>query len=133
LRTTADLDLVVQLTRENALRAVRALAGLGYRPRASVQAEQFADLDVRETWVRDKGLTVFALWSARYPALEVDLFVREPFDFDDVYARALDVPLDTTTAKVVSLGDLVSLKKISGRPLDLDDIERLRELEGGDS
>ena len=29
----AALDLVVQLTRENALRAMRALTGLGYRPR----------------------------------------------------------------------------------------------------
>ena len=65
LRTTADLDLVVQLDRDNVLRAMRALTGLGYRPRAPVAAEAFADEEVRESWVRDKGLTVFSLWSSR--------------------------------------------------------------------
>src|SRR5262245_15818038 len=73
LRTTADLDLVVQLDRDNVLRAMRALTDLGYRPRAPVSAETFADEEVRESWVRDKGLTVFSLWSSRTPTMEVDL------------------------------------------------------------
>lgn len=45
LRTTADLDLVVQLERENVLKAVRALAGLGYRPRAPVAALRALEAD----------------------------------------------------------------------------------------
>lgn len=129
LRTTADLDLVVQLERDNVLKAVRALKGLGYRPRAPVAAEAFADEEARESWVRDKGLTVFSFWSSRAPTLEVDLFVREPFGFVDVYARALNVPLETTSAWVVSLPDLIALKSQAGRPQDLEDIEALRALE----
>jgi hypothetical protein len=128
LRTTADLDLVVQLGSDNALRAVRVLEGLGYRPRAPVAAEQFADPAARETWMREKGLTVFGLWSDRFPGLEVDLFVAEPFDFDAVHARAVKVPLDRTTATVVSLDDLLALKQAAGRPIDLADIEALRAL-----
>jgi hypothetical protein len=128
LRTTADLDLVVQLTRDNALRAMQALTGLGYRPPAPVRAEEFADVSVRDSWLRDKGLTVFGMWSDRYTGLEVDVLVREPFDFDEAYSRALTVPLDTTEARVVSLADLVSLKQAAGRPIDLDDIARLQAL-----
>jgi hypothetical protein len=132
LRTTADLDLVVQLERGNALKAIRALTDLGYRPRAPVSAETFADEEVRESWLRDKGLTVFSLWSSRAPTLEVDLFVTEPFDFSEVYARALDVPLERTSARVVSLSDLIALKRQSGRPQDLEDISMLTALESHD-
>jgi hypothetical protein len=133
LRTTADLDLVVQLERDNVLKAVRALTALGYRPRAPVAAEAFADEEVRESWVRDKDLRVFSLWSAGAPTLEVDLFAREPFPFADVHARALEVPLENTVAWVVSLPDLIALKSKTGRPQDLQDIEALRALEAGDA
>jgi hypothetical protein len=70
-RTTADLDLVVEVTQEDARRAIDAVYALGYRPRAPVSAEEFADSDTRSLWVRDKGLTVFSMWSPDTPALEV--------------------------------------------------------------
>ena len=133
LRTTADLDLVVQLSPDNSQRAVRSLTTLGYRPRAPVSAEQFADAAMRESWLREKGLTVFGLWSDRYSGLEVDLFVAEPFDFDAAYSRAVTVTLDTTTATVVSLPDLIALKRAAGRPLDLADIDALQSLKKGDA
>jgi hypothetical protein len=130
LRTTADLDLVIQLSPDNVLRAMRALTDLSYRPRAPVPAEQFADAGLRESWLRDKGLTVFSLWSDRFPGLEVDVFVTEPFPFDAAYARAVPVVLDTTTAMVASAHDLIQLKLHSGRPIDRADVEALRELAG---
>ena len=133
LRTTADLDLVVQLSPDNALRAVRSLATLGYRPRAPVSAEKFADAVTRESWLREKGLTVFGLWSERYPGLEVDLFVAEPFDFDEAYARAVTVRLESTNATVVALADLIALKQAAGRPVDLADLEALGGLAEGEA
>jgi predicted nucleotidyltransferase len=128
LRTTADLDLVVQLEPENARRALAALATLDYRPRAPVPAQQFADSAIRESWIMDKGLTVFSLWSPRLEDLEVDLFVREPFDFDAAYARAVRAVLDTTTADVAALSDLIALKRAAGRTQDMADIEALERL-----
>ncbi len=128
LRTTADLDLVVGLAPDNARRAIAALGKLGFRPRAPVAAELFADEDARRSWIEEEGLTVFSLRSDRIRDVEVDLFVTEPFDFEAAYARALRVPLDTTTATVVALEDLIELKRASGRPIDLADVEALRAL-----
>jgi predicted nucleotidyltransferase len=128
LRTTADLDLVVELAPDNARRAIAALAGLGFRARAPVPMERFAEAAARREWVKDKGLTVFSLWSDRFPALEVDLFVEEPLDFDAAYARAVRVPLDRTTVTVVALEDLIALKEAAGRPIDVADVEALRAL-----
>ena len=128
LRATADLDLIVQLSPENALDAVRALESLDFRPIAPVPAAMFADVEARRNWVEDKGMTVFGLWSDRFPGLEVDLFASEPLDFDAAYARAVRVQLSTTFATVVGLEDLVALKKAAGRPVDLADIDALRAL-----
>jgi hypothetical protein len=97
-----------------------------------VRAEQFADAAIRESWLREKGLTVFGLWSDRYSGPEVE-FVAEPFDFDAAYARAVTVTLDTITATVVSLPDLIARKRASGRPLDLADIDALQTLTEGDA
>jgi hypothetical protein len=130
LRTTADLGLVVELAPENARRAIAALTNLGFRPRAPVAAEHFADAAARQSWIDEKDLTVFSLWSDRLPDVEVDLFVKEPFPFDEVYARAVRVPLDVTTATVVSVEDLIAMKRASGRPIDLADVEALRALSG---
>lgn len=133
LRTTADLDLVVHLERENALRALRALAGLGYRPRPPVEIESFADAEARTSWIRDKNLKVFSLYNPGIPALEIDLFVAEPFDFEAVYDRAIRVRLDAATATVIALEDLITLKRSTGRPRDLEDIQALTALKEGRS
>ena len=125
-RFTADLDLVVELTASNASAAIAALQTLGYRPRAPVRAEDFADHDSRASWREEKGLTVFSLWSPSYPGTEVDLFVEEPFDFGDAWSRRLDALLDDgTTVHVVGMDDLRALKARVGRPKDVDDIAQL--------
>lgn len=129
LRTTADLDLVVELAPDNARRAMEALGTLGFRPPAPVPAEQFLDARSRQAWIDEKGLTVFSLWSDRLPGIEVDLFVKEPFDFGTVHARAVRVPLDTTTVTVISIEDLVAMKRATGRPIDLADVEALRAIQ----
>jgi len=128
LRTTADLDLVVQLSPDNAMRAIQALEALGYRPRAPVKAGDFANPDIRHQWVEEKGLTVFSLWSPLHRELEVDLFVAEPFDFDEAYARAVRAQLDGPYATVASVEDIIRLKRAAGRAQDAADIEALQRL-----
>jgi hypothetical protein len=82
LRFTKDLDLVVQLVPDNVMRAFAALEGLGYRPAVPVTAGQFADTGTREGWIRDKGMKVLQFWSDAHRETPIDMFVSEPFDFD---------------------------------------------------
>jgi predicted nucleotidyltransferase len=127
-RFTADLDLVVALDRPNVVAAMEALSSLGYRPRAPVPGLDLADAEKRRAWVRDKGLTVFGLWSPAHPATEVDLFVEEPFPFDEAYARSVRVALGPADVSVASVADLIDLKRKAGRPKDEEDIRRLEEM-----
>lgn len=127
-RFTADLDRVIDLERDNATKALGVLAGKGFRPRPAVALLDFADAEVRRAWVEEKGLTVFSLWSPNAPGTEVDLFVEEPFDFDSAYARADFVALGGTSVPVLSVADLIELKRKVARPKDLADVEALEEI-----
>jgi hypothetical protein len=128
LRATGDLDLVIDLSEDNARRAIEALVALGYRPRAPVAAESFADPSARAGWIRDKNMVVFSMWR-RLGDLEIDLFVNEPFDFEAVLQRAVRVELEHSEATVLALADLILLKRGAGPPQDLADIAALEELE----
>ncbi len=128
LRTTKDLDLVVQLEQNNVLGALQVFQGLGFQPLVPVRMEDFAESQNREAWIRQKNMVVFSLWHPSKPAQKIDLFVEEPFDFEVVYGRAASKALGTTEAPVVSLDDLIEMKRAAGRPQDLADIETLQIL-----
>ncbi|HMO51786.1 MAG TPA: hypothetical protein PKE26_10240 [Kiritimatiellia bacterium] len=128
-RMTFDIDLVLRLERENVMRAFSALESLGYRPRVPITGEQFADPSMRAIWIRDKGMMVLNLWSEKFRDTPVDIFVSEPFDFDEAYAGALVEELpDGIPVRFVDLSRLLEMKKAAGRDKDRDDIRHLELL-----
>lgn len=132
VRFTADMDLILDLDLGNVRKAVAALSKLGYRPRAPVRIEEFADAPTRERWVKEKGMRVFSLWSSEHQATEIDLFAQAPFDFADAYACAARLEVSPgLPATFVDLDRLLELKGQAARPRDLQDIERLKELKEG--
>lgn len=129
LRFTKDLDLVIQLIPENISRAFSALGNLGYRPSVPVTARQFADAEQRREWLEEKGMQVLQFWSDSHRETPVDVFVEEPFSFDEEYERALLKPLyGTVDVRFVSLPTLIKMKREVGRTEDLNDIEQLSKL-----
>ena len=129
VRATKDVDLVVQLEPENTLRAARALGELGYRPVVPVALEEFADAAKRREWIEQKHAVVLQLYGARDPLARVDLFLAEPFDFDQAYAEAEPIEVaPAVVASFVGLERLLSMKRAAGRPQDLTDIAELEAL-----
>jgi len=100
---------------------------LGYRPAAPVTAEQFADRSTREGWMHDKNMQVLQLWSDHHRETSIDIFVGEPFPFEDEYAKALIKPLyGVIDVRFVSIATLIAMKEAAGREQDRIDIEHLR-------
>ena len=131
VRFTADIDIILDFDEANLLRAMEVFAGLGFRPRAPVPLHQFADAEIRQGWIRDKGLTVFSLFSDDHPLTEVDLFVADPLGFDEAYARRATLAVaPDVEATFVGLDDLVRMKRAAARPRDLTDVEQLEILSG---
>jgi hypothetical protein len=133
LRYTNDVDLVIQLESANLLTALRALAGLGYRPKHPVTAEQFADAGLRESWIEGKDMLVFPLWGDQRVETPIDILVREPFDFETEWPKAVRGEVsEGVFAPFVALATLVALKRKAGRPQDLADLSQLRLIWGKD-
>jgi predicted nucleotidyltransferase len=128
-RLTADIDLVVDLRPGQAVRAIAALGRLGMEPRAPVAARDFADPDIRRTWIEEKGMRVFSMHDPRHPLVEVDLFVDPPIPYDELRARAVSIRLEGLDIAVASIQDLIAMKELAARPKDFEDIAALRAIE----
>ena len=128
-RFTADVDLVIDLRKSEAEKAVRTLVDLGLKPRLPVDPIQFADPVVREFWRKEKNMEVFSFFDPRNPVVTLDLFVYEPVPFHELLLRAKLMDIGGIRVPVCSIEHLIGLKLKAARPRDLDDIEHLREIQ----
>lgn len=127
-RLTADVDIVLDLAPEAARRAMEALAYLGLKARAPVDLRDFSDPRRREAWIAEKGMKVFSLYSPANPLLSLDLFVRDPIPFEELWARSEKIDLGRASVRIASIDDLIEMKRAAGRQRDLSDIEALEAL-----
>ena len=131
LRFTRDADLAIDLVPENILRTFEALATLGYRPLVPISAAQFADPELRRSWIRDKEMKVLQFQSDQHRETPVDIFVIEPFDFGQEYRGAfsntIEIPGQVPVpARCVSIETLIAMKEVVARAQDLIDVQHLR-------
>lgn len=128
VRLTADLDLIVRLETKNLTTFVSVMKGLGYMPKVPVKAEEFIDYEKREKWRREKGMQVFSFYHPKKPSALLDVFVDEPIDYKTLEEEKKVIRAGNLKIPVVSIQHLIALKKISGRPQDIADINALKEV-----
>ena len=98
------------------------------QPRLSLGLEDFADAGKRREWRDQRNMQVFPLWDPTNPLRSVDVFVEEPIPFDQLAAEAVTRELDGVPVRVASIAHLIRMKRASGRPRDLDDIDKLQQI-----
>jgi hypothetical protein len=128
LRATADLDLAIGLSPDNARRGMQSLTSIGLRPRLPVAIEDFAHAERRAEWLEDRNMLVFPMWDPANPLRSVDVFISEPIAFSELHGEAVVKDLDGLDVPVASIPHLIAMKRISGRPRDLDDIDKLQQI-----
>jgi hypothetical protein len=120
--------LVVQLERENVLRAMNAFTAIGYRPLIPVDATQFADETLRQQWMNEKGMIIFQLLNPNRESTRIDIFVSEPFLFPEEFKIAKWHTWGELRAPVLRIEALIAMKETAGRPQDLADAALLRDI-----
>lgn len=73
-------------------------------------------------------MRVFSMHDPRRPLVEVDLFVDPPIAVDELLARADFVTVGGRRVAVASIADLITMKRVAGRPKDLEDIAALEAI-----
>ena len=108
VRPLADLDLVISALPGEPERAQYALMLAGFVPSIPVPLHMLRVLRMFDQSQR-----------------EVDVFVRYQIPFDELCAGSETMTIGRVTARVASLEQVVRVKRMTGRPHDLEDIEAL--------
>lgn len=123
-----DLDLIIEPADGKAAEAIEALLELGLQSGVPVDPLKFADRATRQQWIRERGLVALPLRDPDNPPLEVDLFADPPDDFEELWTRAAVFTVGDTRVRVVTLDDLIAMKRVAARLKDLADVEQLQRL-----
>ena len=129
VRLTVDIDLMVEMSNGNLTKFIAAVQALGYQPKPPVMAEEFIDPAKRKSWKEEKGMLVFSFFHPEEQGKLIDVFVDEPIPFDEIERDRKVIKAEDIEIPIVSIDHLKRLKRISGRPQDLADIEALEEME----
>lgn len=128
-RATADIDLVVDLEEGNLNRFIAIMKELNFKPKIPVRLEDFMKKEIRESWIREKGMTVFSLFDPKTPFFLLDIFVEMPFNFDVVSEEREEIHAEKTIIPVVPIKYLIEMKEKVGRPQDIADVFYLKKIE----
>lgn len=127
MRSTVDLDILVDMSDENLRKIVAILIGQGYEPKQPVDPTKIADKKTRESWVKEKHMRAFNFY--REDELkEVDIVLESPVSFEEAQKSAVAVKIDDLKLPVISVDNLIKMKKKTGRAIDNLDIEELTKI-----
>lgn len=116
VRTTQDMDLLVLPTRKNAERVMDALSAFGFGG-AGIPQELFE---------RDKGAVHLGVEPNR-----IDILTSlKGVDTATIFKGAEAVEIDGLAVNIISLEDLLQVKRSSDRPRDLADADELAKITG---
>ncbi len=123
VRGTIDIDLVVGLDEGN-LKTVEEilLSELKLVSRIPIRAQDLVQF--RKEYIKKKNLKAWSFVNPSRASEVVDILILDDIsNFNIVEKKAWGI-----TVPVVSIPDLIKMKKKSGRPQDLSDIEALEFL-----
>jgi hypothetical protein len=127
-RATGDLDLLVAFDPDNLSRFLQAIKSLGFRPKIPVAFEQIAAPGAIQAWRKKKGMKVLSFFNPKQSIEQVDVLVDVCVDFDRAWENRETVLAAGMALPLISIDDLILLKRAAGRERDRIDIEALLEI-----
>lgn len=121
VRATVDVDLVLNLDKQQFLKFALAMAEIHLKPRLPLLPEQI--IEFRKEYIEQRNLIAWSFVNFKNPMEAVDVIISE----DLKKLKVIKKDIGTHQVRVASINDLLRMKKIAGRPQDLIDIERLKQ------
>ena len=122
VRGTVDVDLVVDWNLESLQGAEQALRDLGLVSRLPVGADDL--FNFRDEYMSNRNLVAWNFYNPDDISQQVDLVIS----YDLKGRRRQRVAAPSGPLFLLTLEDLVNMKRASGRPQDLADVEALERL-----
>jgi predicted nucleotidyltransferase len=127
LRTTADMDILVEMSDENLKKIVKIFKKHGYTVRQPVDPMNIANEKIRKDWIQNKHMKAFNFYKDS-ELKEIDIIIESPVPFSRARQTALFIQCGRFKLPVISIDNLIKMKKKSNRPIDMADIQELMEI-----
>jgi hypothetical protein len=122
LRGTIDIDLVINLKRQDFLKAEEALAVCGLVPKLPLKAENV--FDFRQEYIRNRNLIAWSFYNPKDPSEMVDIIITH----DLSRLKTITLNHQGQKIRVLAIDSLIQMKKEAGRPQDREDIKALQRI-----
>ncbi len=129
-RFTGDIDILLALDPENLTRMAVLMKSMGYEQKLPVRVEELGDEQTVIHLMQSKNLIAYTFINPQEPQFGIDVIVGESLKFSHYDKHCIAVAVWDITVPVVSIDDLIGMKKNSDRQKDIDDAVALLELKG---
>lgn len=121
-RGTLDIDLITKLTEKDLVAMENALLSLGFVSRLPISATEV--FRFREEYIKNRNLIAWSFYNPKNSGEIIDIIITH--DLEKLTKKT--IKLGTLPIYVLSKPDLIKMKRASGRPQDLLDIEALQKI-----
>lgn len=124
-RNTTDLDVIVELADKNLSKIIKILKKKGYRVKIPADPMGIAKKEIRTDWIKNKNMKALNFYKIAGFG-EVDLIIGGPILYQQAKTNQKKFKIGSLTLPVISIDDLIKMKKKAGRPIDKLDINNLK-------
>lgn len=127
-RMTYDIDLLLEMDDKNIKRFLQLLKAWGFKPKIPVDIMDFAKKDKRQEWIKNKNMRAFNLVNPSWAISEIDVVIDSPVDYNKGKRSVNYITLQGVSIPVLSIDELIKMKKRTDRQQDKADIRYLKKL-----
>jgi len=127
MRSTADLDILVEMSDDNLKKIVKILKSRGYRVKQPIDPMRIIDKKTRDDWVKNKHMKALNFYKEG-ELKEVDIIIESPVSFEEAKKDVVRIKVDDLTLSVISIDKLIKMKRKAGRAIDELDIGELKKI-----
>jgi hypothetical protein len=127
MRSTVDLDILVEMSEDNLKKIIEILKNQGYRVRQPIDPMRIVDRKTREDWIKGKHMKALNFYKED-ELKEVDIIIESPVSFEEAAKSVNRIKVDDLTLPVISIEKLIKMKRKTGRAVDKLDIIELTKI-----
>jgi hypothetical protein len=124
-RMTFDIDLLLDFSSENLAKFEAAMYELGYKEVLPLRLNSVADESTRANFISKNNLIAFSFFNHKEASMNVDVLIDCPIPFLEMKTRKNEREIGDVRFSIISVEDLIALKKHANREQDKRDIEEL--------
>jgi len=129
-RFTGDIDILLALDEANLKNMAMLMKKMGYEKRLPVDIQEFGEEGKALKLIKEKNLIAYTFANPKEPQFSIDVIVGESLKFNAYKKHRTLVKIWDIRIPVVSIDDLIGMKRSTDREKDAQDVAALVELKG---